>query len=95
MNDDHGMQLTRIEQLLEDNLEATQENNERIRSMQRAAKWGFWLKVVVWAAVIILPFLLLKPLLQTLVPATGGGNGLFGFPSQADLEKALNSYQGQ
>ena len=95
MNEDHSMQLTRIEQLLEDNLEATQEVNERVRSMQRAARWGFWLKAVIWAAVIILPFLLLKPILQTFVPATGADSGFFGFPSQADLEKALDSYQGQ
>ena len=63
--------------------------------LRRTARWGFWLKVVVWGAIIILPFLLLKPILETLVPAAGAGSGLFGLPSQGDLEKALDAYQGE
>jgi hypothetical protein len=95
MNDDTSLQLTRIEQLLEDNLAAAQETNDMIRDMRRTAWWGFWFKVIIWAAVIILPFILLKPLLETLVPAAAGGSGLFGLPSQSDLEKALDAYQGE
>lgn len=92
MNDDQ-MQLARVEQLLQENLEVAHETNAMLRDMRRTARWGFWLRVVVWAAVIILPLLILKPILETLVPATGAGSGFFGFPSQADLEKALDSYQ--
>ncbi|MEA2701407.1 MAG: hypothetical protein QOE22_116 [Candidatus Parcubacteria bacterium] len=96
MNDDQ-MQLTRIEQLLQDNLEATREVNELVRDLRRWGRLGFWFRIVIWAAVIILPLLLLRPILQTLIPAagTGGaGSGFFGFPSQSDIEEALDSYQG-
>lgn len=94
MNDD-SMQLTRIEQLLEENLEVAQETNEMLRDLRRTARWGFWLRLLVWAAVIILPFLLLKPILETLVPATGTGSGPFGFPSQEQLKEVLDAYQGE
>jgi hypothetical protein len=95
MSDDL-MQLTRIEQLLQENLEAAQETNDMIRDMRRTARWGFWLKVLVWAAVIILPFLLLKPILETFVPAAAGsGTGVFGFPSGDELKGVLDAYQGE
>lgn len=94
MNDD-SMQLNRIEHLLQENLEVAQETHDMVRDLRRTAWWGFWLRVLVWAAVIILPFLLLKPILETLVPSAGTGSGIFGFPSQEDLKGVLDAYQGE
>lgn len=97
MNDEQ-MQLARIEQLLEENLEIAEETNNMLRDLRRWNRAGFWFRVLVWAAVIVLPFLLLKPIIETLVPSLGGntpGNGFFGLPSQADIERAIESYQAQ
>lgn len=96
MNDEQ-MTLTRVEQLLEENLELAEENNKLLHDLRRTARLGFWFKLLVWAAVIILPFILLKPILETLIPAarTGeGGVGVFGLPSQEQLENVIDTYQG-
>jgi len=95
MNDEN-LQLARVEQMLEENLQVTEETNRMLREMRRWSRVGIFLRVFIWAALIILPLLLLKPILESLVPAAGGaGSGFLGFPTQADLEKALDSYQGQ
>ena len=95
MNDDEQMRLTRLEQLLEENMEISQETNSIVRDLRRTTRWAFAIKLVLWAAVIILPFLLLKPIIETLVPAAGSGSGFLGFPSQENIERAIESYQGQ
>ena len=91
------MTLTRVEQLLEETRELAEENNRLLRDLRRTARMGFWFKVLLWAAVIILPFLLLKPILETLVPAARTGDqgvGVFGLPSEAQLEGIIDAYQG-
>ena len=96
MNEEQ-MTLTRVEQLLQENLELSEENNKLLRDLRRTARLGFWFKLLIWAAVIILPFLLLKPILETLVPATGAGEAgfsIFGLPSQDQLEGVIDAYQG-
>lgn len=93
------MKIARIEQLLEENLELAEENNKLLIDMRRAARWGLFIKIIVWAAIIILPLLLLKPIIETLLPSAAGsdpaGLNIFGFPSQEDIERALDTYQGQ
>ena len=97
--DQDEMTATRVQQLLEENLQLTQETNEMVREMRRLGRIMFWIKLVLWAFVIILPFLLIGPILEAMFPVTAEGAGpglnLFGFPSQETLERALDSYQGQ
>ena len=92
------MTLARIEQLLEDNLRLTEENNRLIREVRRNGKMAFWFKVALWAVIIILPFLLIGPILEALVPAVNGETGgvnLLGLPSSGQLQDVLDAYQGQ
>jgi hypothetical protein len=95
--DDENMTLARVEQLLKDNLELTQENNRLIREVRRTGRVSFWFRLALWVIVLILPFLLIGPLLQALVPAAGGsGSGsLFGLPSSSQLQEVFEAYQGQ
>jgi hypothetical protein len=94
MNEDQ-LQLTRLEHLLQENLEVAKETNVMLRDMRRLGRVWFWLRLLIWAMVIILPLLLLKPIIETLIPAAGNGSSFFGFPTQEDLERAIDSYQGE
>lgn len=93
MNDE-TLQNARVEQLLQENLQIAEETNKMLREMRRWMRINFIFRIVMWAAIIILPLLLLKPLIEAFVPATSGiqGSGFLGIPTQADLEKALESY---
>jgi hypothetical protein len=96
--DEERMAMTRIEQLLEDNLELAEENNRILRDLRRVGRWGFWLRLLLWAAVIILPFLLLRPIISTLIPGAtsdGAGFSVFGLPNQEQLKDVLDAYQGE
>lgn len=95
MNEEPQMSLTRLEQLLEENIELTEENNRLIREVRTTARVGFWLRIVLWAAVIILPFLLIGPIISALIPAASGGAGTsFGLPSAEQFQALLEAYQG-
>lgn len=91
------MALARVEQLLEENLEIAEENNRLLRDLRRTGRIAFWLKLVLWAVVLILPFLLIGPIIEALVPAASNGqNGSFlGLPSPEQLQQVLDLYQGQ
>lgn len=88
--------LTRIEQQLSDLLEVAEENNELLLQTRRAARWSLWLRVVIWAIVLALPFLLIGPLLRAIVPGGVPGSStttLFGLPSAEQLQEALDTYR--
>lgn len=88
--------LARIEQQLEELLELTEENNELLLQTRRAARWSLWLRLVIWAAVLLLPFLLIGPILRAIVPAGvpgASGTGMFGLPSPEQLQEALETYR--
>jgi len=91
MNEDR-IQLARVEQLLEENLQVAEETNSMLRDMRRWSRIGVFFKIILWSAVIILPFLLLKPIIEQLVPAS---NGVPDSALQERLEQALDLYQGQ
>lgn len=94
--DDEKMTLTRVEQLLQQNLELTEENNRLIREVRRTGRVSFWFRLALWAIVLILPFLLIGPILEAVVPAAAGGQGgsLFGLPSSSQLQEVFDAYQG-
>lgn len=85
--------LSRIEQLLEDNLEVAEENNKLLHSLRRTQRWAFWGKLLLWIIVLGLPVLLLGPYLHALLPVTGeGSHSLFGLPSADQVKALLNAY---
>lgn len=85
--------VSRLEQLLEDTLELAEENNKMLHRIERTARWSFWTKAIMWIAVLVLPFLLIGPLLHTLLPISdtaGAGHGsIFGIPSPEQLKGML------
>jgi cell division septal protein FtsQ len=92
MTDDE--RLTRIEQQLDELLEISEEQTELMLQARRAARWGFWLKVVIWAFVLVVPFLVIGQLLKTFMPGEG-----FGALNSQQVQNAIDAYttgfQGQ
>lgn len=89
--------IARLEQLLEETREIAEENNQILRELRRNFRISFWVKVVIWVAVLALPFILIGPILNALVPATDaqqGGVGLFGVPNPEEIQQLINAYQG-
>lgn len=98
-NSDPG-QLSRLEELLEDNLHLAKENNRILRDMRRTGRIAFWAKVILWTVVLILPIFLIGPFLRYISPLTGGviptsTTTLFGIPSSEQVEKAVQQYKAQ
>ena len=93
MNDEAT--ISRLEQLLQDSLELAEENNKLLRSLLRTNRFAFWVKAVMWLVILVLPFILLGPLLRTLIPVsdTSKAGSLFGFPSPTEIQNIVNSYR--
>ncbi|MDB5190254.1 MAG: hypothetical protein JWN49_580 [Parcubacteria group bacterium] len=93
MNDEAT--ISRLEQLLEDSIELAEENNKLLRSLLRSNRIAFWAKALMWIIILILPFILLGPLVRTLVPAadTSKAGSVFGFPSPTEIQNIVNSYR--
>jgi hypothetical protein len=84
--------LARLELLVEETHRLAEETNLVVRQLRREARLSFWLKIVVWTAVIILPFLLIGPVIRAIMPGAGGA-GLFGLPSAEQLNSAAEMYR--
>lgn len=90
--------IARLEQLLEETKEIAEENNQLLREIRRNWRISFWIKVVLWAAVLVLPFLLIGPILNAIVPAVSGqqnGVEVFGIPDSAELQQLIDTYRGE
>ena len=90
--------IARLEQLLEETKEIAEENNQLLREIRRNWRISFWVKVAIWVAVLALPFLLIGPILNALVPAANGqqnGVGLFGVPDAAELQQLIDTYRAE
>lgn len=85
--------LARLEQLATENLELAEETNQLLRDMRRLSRVAFWAKAVMWLIVIVLPFILLKPIVNALVPLVGGNPSSFGLPSSTDIQALIREYQ--
>ena len=90
--------------LLEENLRLARDTNRMLRAMRRDAWFSFFGKILLWAAVIVVPFyfyaIYLAPLMESvssLIPGSGtqgGGGGLFGLPtSPSELQKLIEQYK--
>lgn len=88
--------------LLEQNLTLAKENNHMLRAMRRNMWYGIIWRVIVWTVFILLPLYFYQEYLSPTVQrfqSFGSGNatttsgGMFGFPSFAEIQKLLDSYQ--
>ncbi len=96
MDDPHAQTLARMELMLQDLQDAVEENGRTLRQIQRAARWSFWGRILIWLIVLILPFLVLGPVIHALIPATyaGGDSGSFlGLPSLDQIQELIRAYQ--
>ncbi|HUY05233.1 MAG TPA: hypothetical protein VMV62_00725 [Candidatus Paceibacterota bacterium] len=78
----------------------TKDNHDMLRAIRRDQWLGFIGRVIVWLIVLALPLYLYQQYLQPLVSkfSTTQGvstSGLFGFPTAAEVQKILNSFQGK
>lgn len=90
---ENEMAMSRIEQLLEENTALAEENNKILRQLRRATRAAFWTRLILWAIVIILPILLLRPFINALVPVTGDGTAPLGLPSKEQIERLMRTYE--
>lgn len=88
--------ISRLEQLLEDNLELAEENNKMLLQIRSSQRWSFWGKLVLWILVLGLPVLFLGPILRSVLPAPyqdAQSKSVFGLPSAEQVKALLQAYQ--
>lgn len=92
---DDDKRITRLEETLDELLELAEENNKILIKMERAARWSFWGRLLIWILVLALPFIVLAPFLHALVPGLSGmeGKGLFGLPSGEQTKALFEAYK--
>lgn len=71
-----------LKSLLTETLSLAKDNHRMLRTMRRDAMVGFVVKIVFWAAIILVPFYFLQPYLDLM-------------PTTKELQDALQLYQGQ
>ena len=79
-------------ELLKKSLELAEENNEILRNLQRAMRWGRIFKIFYWVIIVgtaIGAFYFIQPYLDTLTEAYGGAKNTIG--GAVDTVKSLNS----
>lgn len=91
-----------IEELVEENLEVTKENNKILRRMERNALISFIAKILLWLILLGLPLIFLGPYLKPLYDLVTGAPtasstapGVLGVPSEGQLKELLNAYTGK
>ncbi len=89
-----------LKKLLEENLAVAKDNNRLLREMRRNAILGLIAKVVLWLILLGVPLLFLSsyigPLTQALTGQSGAQTlptGLFGVPSEAQVQQIIDQYQ--
>lgn len=92
---DSEQRIAQLEHQMEELLETAEDNNRLLRSIQRSMRWGFWGRLLVWIIVLALPFIVLGPFLQAVVPNISGNEekNLFGLPSADQVQGLLNAYK--
>ncbi len=84
-------QLQEIHALVKD-------NHQMLRAIRRDQWLGFIGRVIIWVIVLALPLYLyqqyLQPFVQKFSATTGTtATGMFGFPTSAELQKLITSFQ--
>jgi hypothetical protein len=93
------MPYAHLEDLLKQNLEIAKENHKILKRMERNALIGFIARIVVWLIVLGVPLFFLStyllPVIETFQhTGTSTPGGLFGIPSAAEFQKAIEEYRG-
>lgn len=79
---------------MEELLELAEENNQMLQGIRRSLRWSFWGRLLVWIIVLALPFIVLGPLLNAVVPGfSGPEKGVFGLPSSDQVRALLDAYK--
>ena len=89
-----------LEELLEENLELAKENNKLLKEMRRNAIIGLVVRIIIWLLVLGVPLFFLStylgPILDALQGQANGQEipiGLFGLPSEEQLNRLIEQYQ--
>ncbi len=93
-------EFNELKELVEDSLDAAEENNRILKRMQAVGRMAFIGKLIIWTVVLVLPFFLLPllaPYLKIMqLPGTNASStsaGLFGLPSPEQLKEAMERYK--
>jgi Trk-type K+ transport system membrane component len=78
----------------------TKDNHKMLRAIRRDQWFGFFGRIIIWLIVLALPLYLYQQYLQPLVSKFSANSGvstsgLLGFPTAAEMQKLLNSFQGK
>jgi len=92
-----------LKKLLEENIALSKDTNRLLREMRRNAILGFFAKLVIWLIVLGVPLFFLSSYLGPVLDAFTGQavngqglpSGLFGFPSEAQLEGLIEQYRAE
>lgn len=89
-----------IKRQLEEIHALAKDNHQMLRAIRRDQWLGFIGRIIVWAIVLALPLYLYQQYLQPFVEkfsSTSGTttSGPFGFPTSAELQKLINSFQNK
>ena len=89
-----------IKRLLEETKALAKDNHQMLRAIRRDQWLGFIGRVIVWIIVLALPLYLYQQYLQPFVSkfssaAGATTSGPFGFPTSAELQKLINSFQAK
>ena len=76
------------------------DNHRMLRAIRRDQWFGFVGRIIIWIIVLALPLYLYQQYLQPFVSKFSAASGTttsgpFGFPTTAELQKLLNSFQGK
>ena len=90
-----------LKKLLEENLAVAKDNNRLLRELRRNAILGLIAKIVIWLVLLGVPLFFLSaylgPLMDTVTGQSSNGAGipmgLFGVPSEEQINKLIEQYQ--
>jgi hypothetical protein len=74
------------------------DNHQMLRAIRRGQWYSFWGRIIFWAVVIIIPFLIyqhyLEPLISTFTPigAPSSMTDVTGLPSFEEIQKLIDLY---
>ena len=84
-----------LSQMLERNLELSEENNRILKNMRFMDTVGFWVKLIFWALVLGLPVIFFQPIVEYIKGTVMENPSAFGIPSTAELQKAFGEFRGE
>lgn len=93
--------MEELERLVRETHKLAEDNNRLLRLIRRDAVLGFIAKIILWLVVLGVPLFFLSSYLGPIMDAVSGAQGgqsfapgLFGLPSEEQLNQLLEAYQG-